>query len=1133
MKHKLLSVCLCLIMFVTPVSQQSGITLRAAEIPVPYQVVLEAENITGTSGSWNANPGTETDTQGASVGYVGNFNGNWYNAKYRALNFAYIGTFNVTFRIAATSWPSSGLQFSYVYGDGGTDVNGTSILVPQTITTALNDYTEVTLTGIKIDEAGSYDFKIMAQESSSTGMVHIDKLTFSCDNPGEPAGSEFDKNIPLSLTHGTEDLILSESDNLYGANGSLKAGSATGSYTDYYLDVKEAGNYTLTYLMKSNDAAIENAFQPYYALGKDPLETAFIALDKPMSMGRYYADIAMRQTVSLPQGEITLRIKANTAGFKLTKTAVGTVTEFTVGTMTGETVDPANVDLTGFYNATQSHAIEGGFTPTNLGYLIAGTGLDYKLNVVKGGLYKVEYNYAANNNTVITTYKEDNGIFSQIGSGSVANTKGNSGNWYDSSHYATSGDSVVMLPEGSYSIRMLPDKTDINMKTMKLTYESSLVDYLTTLLTNLKAAADITLADKTEVVKVRTAYDALTVDEKSQLTAMIVKLTQAEAKIAEIELVAAKETALGGLLKAYSQYISTEYKTENWDLLTQANTAGITAISSANSIEEVSTALTNAKQAMAAVEAKLKSILLTTGNIATLAESKAYRSQGSLNSDVEVGNYADYYVNVEKAGAYTISYVVRSGAAVKGAVEVKYEAAEKPAQVNGSYGKVDFPAIDTEDGHVYQIRQAVTLNAGEQTIRFVAGSKDILVSRIVIQAQKQETVEISKALEVKTINALDFSQATDNHGIIDNEAVTSTSTATSFDYTVSMANEKLYGITYNYTGAGKVTLSVVSADGKVSDVAVTTLSVIEEVYADSNEVTANLPKGNYTLRVSLEGTAAIKSFSLKVAAVKVPSNSLSLNTYKLTLDPGDSFVLEGIIAPIDTTDVLVWSTSNAAVATINPASGEVRAVAAGRATITATTTSGLKGYCYVTVSGQTSISNGTIGTPAPSAQPIKVSATSVKLNKKSVKLGVKETFALVSTVSPAKTTDTISYKSNKTSVATVSKTGVITAKKTGNAKITVTCGSKTASITVTVKKAPGKVKLNVSKKTLKVKKSFQIKVTLPSGTASQKITYSSSKTSVASVNTSGKVTAKKKGSAKITVKTFNNKKAVINIKVNK
>ena len=69
-----------------------------------------------------------------------------------------------------------------------------------------------------------------------------------------------------------------------------------------------------------------------------------------------------------------------------------------------------------------------------------------------------------------------------------------------------------------------------------------------------------------------------------------------------------------------------------------------------------------------------------------------------------------------------------------------------------------------------------------------------------------------------------------------------------------------------------------------------------------------------------------------------------------------------------------------------------------------------------------------------------------------------------------------------------------------------------------------------NKVTLKKGKSAAFKVTLPRGTAS-KITYTSSKKKVATVDARGKVKAKKKGKTIITIKTFNKKTKKITLTV--
>ena len=116
------------------------------------------------------------------------------------------------------------------------------------------------------------------------------------------------------------------------------------------------------------------------------------------------------------------------------------------------------------------------------------------------------------------------------------------------------------------------------------------------------------------------------------------------------------------------------------------------------------------------------------------------------------------------------------------------------------------------------------------------------------------------------------------------------------------------------------------------------------------------------------------------------------------------------------------------------------------------------------------------------------------------------------------------WSSSNTSVASVSKNGVVNAQSIGTATITVRSEDGTLSasrkITVTTKKPIKTLTLNVSKKTLRKGKSFQIKATIrPAKATIKTLSYKSSKPSVAKVSKTGKITAKKKGTCVITVKT--------------
>lgn len=103
-----------------------------------------------------------------------------------------------------------------------------------------------------------------------------------------------------------------------------------------------------------------------------------------------------------------------------------------------------------------------------------------------------------------------------------------------------------------------------------------------------------------------------------------------------------------------------------------------------------------------------------------------------------------------------------------------------------------------------------------------------------------------------------------------------------------------------------------------------------------------------------------------------------------------------------------------------------------------------------------------------------------------------------------------------------------------------TANGKTAKIKLKVSKAnvkASKVKITGSKTmSLKKKKTQTLKATItPASAANQKVTWKSSNKKIATVNSKGKVTAKKTGSVTITVtaKDGSKKKAAIKIKIKK
>ena len=143
----------------------------------------------------------------------------------------------------------------------------------------------------------------------------------------------------------------------------------------------------------------------------------------------------------------------------------------------------------------------------------------------------------------------------------------------------------------------------------------------------------------------------------------------------------------------------------------------------------------------------------------------------------------------------------------------------------------------------------------------------------------------------------------------------------------------------------------------------------------------------------------------------------------------------------------------------------------------------------------------------------------------SLRLGVKETYQLDAASIPGAEGKQLIYMSSNSKIATVSTTGLITAKKKGTAQIAV--GSENTGLaicTVTVLGAPKKITLSEKTMALNAGETKQLQYELTKKTSSA-IAFTSSDTTVATVDASGNVTAVAAGKATITAKTFNRRSA--------
>lgn len=153
-----------------------------------------------------------------------------------------------------------------------------------------------------------------------------------------------------------------------------------------------------------------------------------------------------------------------------------------------------------------------------------------------------------------------------------------------------------------------------------------------------------------------------------------------------------------------------------------------------------------------------------------------------------------------------------------------------------------------------------------------------------------------------------------------------------------------------------------------------------------------------------------------------------------------------------------------------------------------------------------------------------VKVTSVTLGHTSLKLIPGKSYTEKATVKPTNATNkAVTWKSSNTKIVTVNQSGTITGKAMGTATVTVTAkdgSKKTASCKVTVGKPVTSVKLNATAKTLYTGKTFTLKPTFaPTDAVNKLVLWSSSNTKIATVSSSGVVTAKAKGTATITCTT--------------
>jgi len=183
---------------------------------------------------------------------------------------------------------------------------------------------------------------------------------------------------------------------------------------------------------------------------------------------------------------------------------------------------------------------------------------------------------------------------------------------------------------------------------------------------------------------------------------------------------------------------------------------------------------------------------------------------------------------------------------------------------------------------------------------------------------------------------------------------------------------------------------------------------------------------------SSSATASLPSGSQSPNAGKASAVGLAMK--QVTMKTKTSLKAVSLVYPLGVKAKLTWSSSKPKVAKVN-ASGKIQALKPGRTVITATAEGGKTARLKVTVVNNT-----------VKLKTLKAAKTAtVKLKK-----GKTKRLSVAPTPASATLTKMPTFKSSKPKVATVDKTGLITAKKKGKTKLTVTLAGKKTTLVVSV-----------------------------------------------------------------------------------
>ncbi len=401
--------------------------------------------------------------------------------------------------------------------------------------------------------------------------------------------------------------------------------------------------------------------------------------------------------------------------------------------------------------------------------------------------------------------------------------------------------------------------------------------------------------------------------------------------------------------------------------------------------------------------------------------------------------------------------------------------------------------INIEEGKTETLIATIEpANATNKNITWTSSNEEVAtVSGGVVTAKKAGTATITATTE--------------------DGAKTASCTVTVDPEIVRVVNITLNTIRLSLTEGTTETLIATIEPANATNKNVIWTSSNEEIATVNGGVVTAKKAGTVTITATTEDGTKTANCTVTVENRQIENVSVekvNLNKIQINIEEGTTETLIATIEPTNATNKNVtWTSSNEEVATVN--GGIVTAKKAGTAIITVTTEDGTKtANCTITV------------------EPKIINVVGINLNKTQINIEEGTTETLIATIEPTNATNkNVTWTSSNEEVATVNG-GIVTAKKPGTAIITATTedGLKTTNCTVIVTEKTEEripvtnITLNKSEVNVEVGDRTYLEIELePTNATNKNVIWKSSDETIVSIDENGIITAKKVGTATITV----------------